>query len=85
MKVWDVRTGALLTELIGHTNRVRAVAFSPDGVRVVSGDENGTVIVWDARTGTLRAQLPGGGVAFSPDGSRIATATGYVTTVTTSV
>jgi WD40 repeat protein len=61
----------------GHTEAVTSVAFSPDGIRIVSGSSNYTIRVWDARNGTLLAgplQDHTGIVnsaAFSPDGARI--------------
>ena len=53
------------------------MAFSPDGKRIVSGSDDNTVKVWDARTGqevlTLKGHTDGViSVAFSPDGKRIA-------------
>ena len=56
-----------------------SVAFSPDGTRIVTGSDDGTAKVWDARTGTALLELKGhtsaGEVAwsFSPDGTRIVT------------
>ncbi len=51
------------------------VAFSPDGQRLASGSQDGTVKVWDAHTGQATLTLEGGGgVAFSPDGQRLASA-----------
>jgi hypothetical protein len=56
---------------------VNAVAFSPDGRRVVSGSDDGTLRLWDAATGAaLGAPLEGPrhwvkAVAFSPDGRHI--------------
>ncbi|KAJ6565680.1 quinon protein alcohol dehydrogenase-like superfamily [Mycena sp. CBHHK59/15] len=61
----------------GHSSGVTSIAFSPDGVRIVSGSEDDTVRVWDARTGDIVAGPFEGhsdwvtSVAFSPDGARI--------------
>jgi tetratricopeptide (TPR) repeat protein len=54
------------------------VSFSPDGTRIVTGSEDNTANVWDARTGTALIELKGhrhwvGSVSFSPDGTRIIT------------
>ncbi len=62
--------------LRGHERWVAAVQFSPDGKRLVSGGEDESVKVWDARTGTLLWSVRENGsavtaVAFSPDGKRV--------------
>ena len=36
-----------------------SVAFSPDGTRIVTGSEDKTAKVWDARTGTPLLELKG--------------------------
>jgi WD40 repeat protein len=55
---------------------VLSVAFSPDGVHIVSGSQDTTARVWSARTGKLLAVAEGHSdcvwsVAFSPDGAYI--------------
>ncbi len=37
--------------LVGHTNYVNAVAYSPDGSNIVSGSWDDTLKIWDASSG----------------------------------
>ena len=49
----------LLLDLKGHTDTVSSVSFSPEGTRIVTGSDDGTAKVWDARTGTPLLELKG--------------------------
>jgi hypothetical protein len=45
--VYDLRRGHELRRLRGFDSAVTSLAFSPDGRRMVSGLEDGTLLVWD--------------------------------------
>jgi WD40 repeat protein len=56
--------------LTGNKGNVNTVAFSPDSKTIVSGDEKGNLIFWDAATGTKSFSLETGNnitsVNYSP-------------------
>jgi WD40 repeat protein len=72
----DLRSKKILTHLVGHTNDVLTLAFSPDGKTLASGSEDETVRLWEVPSGQPRgAPIPSGhgpGIAFTPDGARLA-------------
>lgn len=80
-KLWNVADGRLVHELKGHKTEVSAVAFSPDGRLVFSGDRNGRGILWDRETGQQLATLweddQINAAAFLPGGQRLLTASNY--------
>jgi WD40 repeat protein len=79
---WQQKTATAQTVLAGgHTASVLAVAFSPDGRRVLTGGEDNLAKLWETSSGreilTLkyhRQEVTA--VAFSPDGRLALTASG---------
>ena len=77
--VWDASTGDRVSTLEGHSAIVADVAFDRTGKRVATAGWDGSVRVWDPRTGreqlALRLAAPVGatGVEFTPDGTRLVT------------
>ena len=74
-----MRTGRAVSELVGHTNDLNSVAFSPDGQLVVTASADGMARVWKASTGQSVDELRGHtapvtSAAFSPDGQLVVTA-----------
>jgi len=73
----DAKTGEVVGQLEGHGRRVRSVAFSPDGRRLVSGGNEGTLFVWDVHRrkpiwSHRGHEGPAREVTFSPDGTVVA-------------
>lgn len=84
---WDLRSweydylhtqfeGKSGNTLYGHSGRVTSVAVSPDGTRIVSGSNDGTLRVWSVETGEELLLLGGligpvAKVAFSPNGNEV--------------
>jgi WD40 repeat protein len=79
-RVWDATTGALHHTLVGHTDLVLSLAWSPDSSRLVTGSSDGTAKVWELDPEGVRErwslsaeEMKSGivGVALSPDGTRV--------------
>ncbi|WP_134080608.1 toll/interleukin-1 receptor domain-containing protein [Mycobacteroides salmoniphilum] len=79
VRQWDAFTGAPVgAPMIGHTDQVFQVTYSPDGTRIASGGMGDySVRVWDAETGTpVSTPLVGhldsiAGLTFTSDGQQI--------------
>jgi WD40 repeat protein len=78
VRVWD--RGGRAVVMRGHEDEVMTVVFTADGGKVLSSSADGTLRLWDARTGAALAVLQSGednvnDVALSRDG-KIATLAG---------
>ncbi len=72
--------------LSGHLDYIQSMAFSPEGNRIVSGSDDGTIRVWDVNTGSERLCIDVdpdakkydkvvNSVSFSPNGYTILSGT----------
>ena len=81
VNAWVTATGAERRTLTGHRGAVTGAVFSPDGTRLASAGEDGSIVIRDAVTGRelLRLTGPAGpvrSIVFSADGRQLATAGG---------
>jgi TIR domain/WD domain, G-beta repeat len=82
-EAWHVLYGARLAQrerviLLGHTGRINAAVYAPDGSRILTASDDSTARLWDS-DGKLLAVLKGhtgrvNTAVFAPDGRRILTA-----------
>jgi WD40 repeat protein len=77
IRLWDLRGGRETSPLIGHTDVVASLAFSPDGQTLASGGWDGKVRLWSVAGGEQVITLEGHSgkvraVAFAPDGQVLA-------------
>jgi WD40 repeat protein len=86
VRLWDVAGGNEIRLFKGHEDPVMAVAFSPDGQRLVSseaayrGVDRGGIKVWDIASGKELASIqyaaPVMAVTFTPNGRQVIAAMG---------
>ncbi|PZV11105.1 MAG: hypothetical protein DCF22_15190 [Leptolyngbya sp.] len=75
IQVWSLPNVGLKNTLIGHTDWITDLAFSPDKTLLASSSLDQTIKLWNVAKGTLLSTFKSGRVtnlAFSPDGIRLA-------------
>jgi WD40 repeat protein len=85
VRLWDMATLNELHTLGGFGCEVTALSFSPNGNLLAAAGTNGTVKLWQTRTGkelfSTRKQVDVPCLAFSADGRRLAWASGDTVTI----
>lgn len=78
--LWNVSAGKLLHRLERLEGEIRSLAFSPNGKKLASGNDDRTLSIWDIESGKLENQIVGQNalglnnmdwIAFSPDGKHL--------------
>jgi WD40 repeat protein len=75
-EIWNAQTGERLAALVGPAE-ITDITYSPDGTTVATGHVDGSVRLWDPKSGAQQLMLGGSGapvghVVFGPDGSTLA-------------
>jgi WD40 repeat protein/tRNA A-37 threonylcarbamoyl transferase component Bud32 len=76
--VWDLTGWREERRLEGHANPIRSAAFTPDGKRLLSGDNGGFLFLWEVDTGKTLSQAKDreqvNALSFAADGRHVLTA-----------
>jgi WD40 repeat protein len=79
ISLWCLKEKFHLVSLVGHSDTIWKIAYSPDDTCLASTSADGTVRLWEVETGLLISILPRmhanwvKSLVWSPDGNRLAT------------
>ena len=81
IRIWDAASGTLLRSIQTNAGMVSSLAWAPNGVRIVSGDNVGILKIWETGSGKLLETLRGNqgmitDLKWSPTDDRLASADG---------
>ncbi|KAG2060740.1 WD40 repeat-like protein [Suillus hirtellus] len=79
IKIWNAKTGKLVTTLEGHTHWVQCLVWTPDGKTLISGSYDDSIRTWNTSTWKQIALLEGHtsaitSIAISPNDCILASA-----------
>jgi len=80
IEIYNVTDGSLVKSLSGHSRNTMGGVWNQDGTKIVSGDEGGTIKIWDVISGREIKSISGKGridvLKLTNDGSYIIGNTG---------
>ena len=50
IRLWEIAGRRELSRIEAHRGPITALAFSPEGSRLISASEDGTALIWDVRS-----------------------------------
>lgn len=77
VRIWDLKTGKLVSTLTKGRPELYTVAYDADGGRIAAGSGAGVVRIWDVASGTVAREIKVAGnlrpsqALFSPDGREV--------------
>jgi hypothetical protein len=77
--IYDIKTGRLVKEFVGHSDTLYAAEFSPQETIVATAGYDRKILIWDVESGKTVRELVGHNgaifdLAFSPDGNTLVSA-----------
>ncbi|MEZ4936307.1 MAG: caspase family protein [Crocinitomicaceae bacterium] len=75
IKVWEVQSGKIIGVLEGHEKKITSICFTDKDSKIVSGDLDGKIIIWDLNSWDIAdsSRISGGVLTLQSfsDGNRI--------------
>ncbi|UII28119.1 caspase family protein [Fulvivirga maritima] len=59
VRLWDIKSGTLIREFIGHEKAILTLAFTEDGQQLITGSADRTIRIWDVASGEQLKVLEG--------------------------